>query len=138
MESNSTFSSDMTVILYFCAAGKLNLVSLLPLLYNKWQACVNIPMYPLNKFEQIDGLINYFIPTNALHCISVFCPYKCFGTSCDIIRGHNTHAPSNTPKPLTHNHNITRQYTTHHRTVNNTAKGMLNYGSAYLCYRSVR
>ena len=32
-------------------------------------------------------LINYFIPTNALRCFSVFCPYICFGTSCAIIRG---------------------------------------------------
>jgi hypothetical protein len=32
-------------------------------------------------------LINYFIPTNALHCFSVFCPYICFGTTCAFIRG---------------------------------------------------
>jgi hypothetical protein len=31
-------------------------------------------------------LINYFIPTNALHCFSVFCTYICFGTTCAIIR----------------------------------------------------
>jgi hypothetical protein len=45
------------------------------------------PDLPDNLLKFVMLLINYFIPTNALHCFSVFCPYTCFGTSCAIIRG---------------------------------------------------